>query len=654
MASDRISSILAADFGSVKTRVVLFDVVDGEYRLVAHAGGRTTLGYPDDDLSVGLRRLLTDITGFTGREFYNQMGRVVTPEDRSRNGVDYFITTASAGRPIRAILVGLVPEISITSALRAMSGTYIEMVSQFHLRDGMSEHERLNAIMLGRPDIIFVAGGTDGGAFTALEEILDVVELGLRVQEESLRPMIVFAGNNSLHNYMEHRFGELTQVLISENIRPDMRHEVLDHAQAVLAEAFDTHRETHGLAFSSVGDMSSTGLLPTAQSYNVITEYYARTGGKNVISLDMGSTSTILSASFDGETSTQIDTGIGLGQSAITLLDATGKESIADWLPFYPEAGEIRNYAMNKLSRPASVPMALRDMFIEQAFMRAGIRHMVRSARKNWKNVKPAGLLPPVDLVVIGGGAMNGPGHGGYEMMLIADCLQPTGITEIKADRYGVIPPLNAIARSQPDAAVHIMDGDSLEHVGTLISLEGRSNREGIAAKLTITLDGEPAKIDLKIGEILRLDVPRTFELQIRINCQRNFRVAGKRRLKLTLHGGTGGIMIDARGRSLDAPDSVEKRMELLPKWIMESTDEELPELPEEWAITQEEPEQDIDIFAIAEEEAEPEPTKKEAKAVPAEKSDLFEDSEVDLFAEDESGSDTGSNDDDDLRGLFD
>lgn len=656
MASNRVSSILAADFGSVQTRVVLFDVVDGEYRLVAHASGRTTLGYPDDDLNVGLRRLLTDISTVTGRQFYNQMGRIITPEDRNRNGVDYFVTTASAGRPIRAILVGLVPEISITSALRAMSGTYIETVAQFHLRDGMSEEERLNAILLGRPDLIFVSGGTDGGAVTALEDMLDVLELGLHIQNEDLRPPILFAGNNKLHNIIHERFDELTEVLISENIRPTMQSELLDSARFALGKVYDEHHETHGVAFTAVGEMSSTGLLPTAQSYSLVSEYFAQTTKQNVITIDMGSTSTILTASFNGETSTQISTTKGLGQSTITLVDDIGEDTIAEWLPYFPLGSEIRNYALNKLSRPASIPMDLRDMFMEQAIMRVGLRDMVDSARKTWKGVPSVGVLPPVGLIVLGGGALNGAGHAAYDMMLVADCLQPTGITEIKADRHGIIPSLGAIAHAQADAAVHILDGNNLEHLGTLISLEGTATGEGIAANMVVTIDGEPNKRPLRIGEIFTLGVPHTFELTLKISCKRGFRVNGKRSIKLTLTGGTGGIMIDARGRSFNAPATVADRIQMLPEWIAGATDEPALELPEDWAIDANEPlsetenleeglfapttEPEGDIFADLESE-----------------SDLAE-SEADLddlFGE-EDDDESGQDDDelDSLRDLFD
>ncbi|MGJ3239722.1 MAG: glutamate mutase L [Anaerolineae bacterium] len=623
MAINRVSSILAADFGSVQTRVVLFDVVDGEYRMVAHAAGRTTLGYPDDDLNVGLRRLLQQITQVTGRQFYNQHGRVITPEDRSRNGVDYFVTTASAGRPIRAIVVGLVPEISITSALRAISGTYIETVAQFHLRDGLSEEDRLNAVMLGRPDLIFIAGGTDGGAFTALKTILDVIELGLKIKAPSQRPPIVYAGNNTLRTHVESTFTELTKVLMSDNIRPGIDDEALDTVQDVLGKAYDEHRENQGVAFSDVSEMSSTGLLPTAQSYGLVADYFAKTRHTNVMAVDMGGAATILAATFNDRTTTQISTTKGLGQSIVTLINDTDEAAIAEWLPYYPLGSEIRNYALNKLARPASIPMSLRDLFMEQALMRVAIRQMVEDGRQTWKGVPTVGSLPAVGLIIIGGGALNGAGHPAYDMMLIADCLQPIGVTDIKADRHGIIPPMGAIARTQADATVQILDGDNLEHLGSLISLEGSANQTGIAAKLTIITDEQTVTYDLKAGELLSLSLPYQFSLTLKINCKRGFRINGKRSMKLTLNGGTAGILIDARGRPLPPPTSVTDRIRLLPHWIASATDDPILELPQDWAI-------DHNMPSIPE----PEAIEKSQKAKQGSIFDPTTEPEGDIFAE--------------------
>jgi len=659
MAINRVSSILAADFGSSLTRVVLFDVVDGEYRVVAHASGRTTQGYPDDDLNVGLRRLLSNITKVTGRQFYNQIGRVVTPEDRNRNGVDYFITTASAGRPIRAIVVGLVPEISITSALRAMSGTYVETVAEFHLRDGYSEEDRLNAIILGRPDLIFVAGGTNDGAVTALKEILGVVELGLKIQDEDLRPPLLYAGNKALQGYISETFGDLTEVLMSGNIRPKMERESFDSAQAALGKAYDEHRETHGVAFGTVGEMSSTGILPTAQSYGLITEYYAQTHKANIVAMDIGSTSAVLAASFHGQTSTQISTTKGLGQSAVTLIDDVGEDAIAKWLPYYPTGSEIRNYALNKLARPASIPMNERHLFMEQAMIRTAMRQMVEAGRHTWKGVPQSGLLPHIETVIVGGSALQGTGNAPYDMMLIADCLQPVGITEIKVDRHGVIPAMSAIARVQPDAAVQIMDGNSLEHMGTLISLEGQAS--GISPDTVVATmvveniqdeeTGKSLSKDITVNSLFSLPVPLNFELKLRIKCKRGFKINGKSRLRQTIFG---TVLIDARGRSFDAPLTVEERMRLLPQWIADASDDPVMKLPAEWATDSTQPAEVI----------KPEEEIVVAAPQPDAEDDLFEDFDDDdgelaeaefdpgefMFDEDE----TYDEEDDDLGSLRD
>lgn len=660
MAINRVSSILAADFGSVLTRVVLFDVVDGEYRLVAHASGRTTQGYPDDDLNVGLRRLLGTIRNVTGRQFYNQIGRVVTPEDRNRNGIDYFITTASAGRPIRAIVVGLVPEISISSAIRAMSGTYIETVAEFHLRDGYSEEDRLNAIILGRPDLIFVAGGTNDGAVTALKEILSVVELGLQIQDEDLRPPVLYAGNKALQGYITETFGDLTDVLMSSNVRPAMDREFFDSAQAALGKAYDEHRESHGVAFGTVGEMSSTGILPTAQSYSLIAEYYAQTRQANIVAMDIGSTSTVLVGSFNGQTNTQISTTKGLGQSAITLIDEVGEEAIAQWLPYYPAGSEIRNYALNKLSRPASIPMNLRDMFMEQAMIRTAMRQMVAEGRHHWKGVNPVGLLPHIDTIIVGGSALQGAGNAPYDMMMVADCLQPVGITEIKADRHGVIPAISAIARVQPDAAVQIMDGNSLEHLGTLFSLEGQAT--GLASDTVVAEmvfeniededTGKPLSKEIPVNSLFSLPVPNTFELKLKITCKRGFRINGKRSLRITIYG---TVLIDARGRTLNAPETVEARIALLPQWIADASDDPLMELPEDWAIDSSQDDDDDEIFTEDDDVDEAGQSTADDEALFADVGngeDELAESEVDLddlFADDEDADDLGS-----LRDLLD
>jgi hypothetical protein len=585
MAANRLGTILTADFGSVHTRAVLIDVVDGEYRLVAREAGLTTLGYPVDELNLGLKRLLQQMTDVTGRNFYNQIGRIIIPEDAERNGVDTFITTASAGRPIRAVVVGLMPDISITSALRAMSGTYIEATAQIHLRDGQTDEERLNAVLLSRPDLLLIVGGTDKGAKTALLELLKIVQLALQITERELRPNIIFSGNKELHEPIKALFADLTNVMLTENLRPKMEEESFESISLELDKAYDKHRETHGDAFRLVSDMSSTGLLPSAQSYALVAEYFAKSRKGNVIAVDMGSSSSVMVGVFNGQASTRISTTKGLGHSAESLRQELGEDAIAAWLPYYPQPSEIHNYALNKLSRPYTIPLDNRDLFMEHAFLRAGLRRMANEARALWHQLEPRGALPPVKLIVAGGSALTNTGDPAYNIMLIADCLQPTGVTEIKGDPYGLIPAIGAIAKMNPSAAVQLLEGGNLEHYGTLLSLDGNPKAGRTVAHLKIVTEGgERINREIKGGEILSL--PDEFTLKVQLSMSRGFAVAGKGTIKLEIKAGTGCLVIDARGRNFNAPGTVEERAKVLPVWIQKTTgNPNTIEIPADWLM---------------------------------------------------------------------
>ncbi|MCA9913194.1 MAG: glutamate mutase L, partial [Anaerolineae bacterium] len=271
------SSILAADFGSVNTRVMLFDLVQGRYRLIAQESGLTTLNDTADDVSVGLQQLLRRIERYAGRKLYSSDGRLMIPEDVEHNGVDAFITTASAGRPMRAVLVSLIPEVSLSTSLRTIDSAYVEPVAEVHLRDGRTEQERLNALLKNRPNLIFISGGVERGAQEAMQQMLQLVHLALKITPQGQRPLVIYGGNSALSAKVHGLLGELTQVFVADNIRPGIAEEDFESAEVALGRAFDQYRDSADEGFHTVSEMSSTGILPTAQSYEVLAEYLRKT-----------------------------------------------------------------------------------------------------------------------------------------------------------------------------------------------------------------------------------------------------------------------------------------------------------------------------------------------------------------------------------------
>jgi len=76
--SNTLHSVLAVDFGSVNTRLVLIDLVDGQFRLVTSTQTRTTLNPPIGDVTIGLSRAIANLEEITDRPMINEEGGLIS------------------------------------------------------------------------------------------------------------------------------------------------------------------------------------------------------------------------------------------------------------------------------------------------------------------------------------------------------------------------------------------------------------------------------------------------------------------------------------------------------------------------------------------------------------------------------------------------
>ncbi|RMF80039.1 MAG: hypothetical protein D6737_09510 [Chloroflexi bacterium] len=581
----RFGSILGIDFGNVYTRVVLLDLVDGNYRLVARSMARTTLEEPYKDITIGLKRAVAELSELTGRRLMNEHGDIIKPEQIDRSGVDQIVMTASVGRAMRTVLIGLVPDVSIESGLRATDGTYVEVVRTISLEDDLSDEELLNAILISRPDLIFIVGGTEGGAEDPLLDMARVVRMALSLISRRQKPSVIYAGNSALVRQMRLLFGNLDGVnlFIAPNVRPTLENEQLEKAQLQLALAFNKQGALFGRGLDSVVKQSRLGILPTGQSYDLIVEYLGQTRPKeNVVAIDVGSAVTTMSVSIQGETSTTIRTDIGSGHSAHSLLEIVGTEAVRRWLPFYITQDDLESYALNKMLRPASIPQSVQDLYLEYGFVRAGVEKMIALSRPRWPG-KNAEKTPSFGMVIGAGAALTQSGRDGYDALVLLDGLQPVGVSALFVDPYGLIPALGAVVRLYPEAVVQILDGANLEQMGTCISASGRPKRGRTALRVKIKLDdGEEIKHDVPGGSIwvYPLGIGQSAEVEVRSG--RGLTIGDKGRVKQRMEGGTVGLIFDARGRPLVLPNDIARRAELLPLWISQITGDEMRPIPEE------------------------------------------------------------------------
>ncbi len=578
------SSILAVDFGSVHTRVLLVDTVDGIYRLIARAIVRSTGGFPAGDIMLGLRQGVQRIEQITGRTLLDATGDVITPEGINRQGVDYFLATASGGRSLRAVLVGLMPGVSLESGRHAIEGSYIDIVDTISLRDDRNDQDKLNAILLTDPDLIFITGGTDGGAVEPLQDILDVVQLAVISAPDDNCPTVIYAGNNRAISQVQQTFDGLTQLLIADNVRPSLEEEYLRSAQLRIAQAFDAYKEAQGRGFEQVAAQSSIGMLPTAQSYRTVTRFLgvADEDIDTLAVIDVGSASSVLSTyqkrTRDTDKS-QIRTDIGMGQAAVSLVERTDIEQFRRWIPFGIARADLMNYALNKQLHPGSIPTNRREMYIEHALLRIGIETLLYDQRPGWRTNPP-----PLDRIIGVGSSLAGTGSAGGSAMLLMDALQPRGITDLYTDPHGLIAAMGAISYVVPEAVVQLVQGGNLDFIGTVFSLEGAPHYGEKAGKYRIEYGRDDyIEGDITGGAIYLLELPVGRTATVRISgLRRGVQVNGRGRIRQKVRGGTAGVIIDARGRPIPLETTLENRARFITAWYEFVTAVEHPTPPDD------------------------------------------------------------------------
>jgi len=572
-------ALLGAEFGSVWTRVLLLDVVDNEYRIVARTEGLTTLGAPVNDVLIGLRRLLRDMTASGVRQLLDEHGQLITPERDDRSGVDAFLATTSAGRALRALLVGLLPQTSLRAARLALSRTSVDIVEQIHLLDGRDEEARLNALILSRPDLVLIVGGTEGGAQERLAKLVKDVQFAVALMDRTQRPVIVYGGNQALAQEVQERFEGLCECILTPNLLPAVGTMSLDGAQKAIASAYDAFFKRRDARFSTLGRLSAVGLRLSAESYGLLAEYWHRAYRQDVALVDLGSASALIAYATNAGLQLRMDARLGQGHSADTALESVGEDALAAWLPFHPQAQEIRHYALNKTLRPATIPMSARELYLEHALARANLRYLLNESR-----LGPAQGFAPQRILVCGA-TLTRSGDAFHNLLLLADCLQPLGLAEVYADSYGAAAILGAVAQTNSAAFAQISE-TAFTRLGVLISLNGSLSPERRAARLLIkTEGGERLKAEIKGGHLLSLPLPAGTRLEITLTTSRGVQVGGKSRLRLSLEGGEGGILIDARGRAFQPAQDVATRAENLATWYHEATDQAKPEIPPDWLI---------------------------------------------------------------------
>jgi len=200
---------LFIDFGSTFTKAIVIDL-DGE-RVVGRAQSPSTV---ETDITVGLNAVLDEIN----------KAREVEPACR------YKLACSSAAGGLRMVTIGLVPDLTAEAAKRAALGAGAKVVGVFSYKVTRKELHELETMV---PDIVLLAGGTDGG------DQETILHNATSLSGCNLHAPIVVAGNKVASDEIQAILASgHKEYIITDNVMPEMGVLEVDKARSIIREVF--------------------------------------------------------------------------------------------------------------------------------------------------------------------------------------------------------------------------------------------------------------------------------------------------------------------------------------------------------------------------------------------------------------------------------
>ena len=570
-------SILAIDVGATVTRAVLFDVVEGQYRFVASGQAPSTAEAPFKDIGIGVREAITNLQNVTGTLLLGAHdNNLIAPAQPDGSGVDAVVATISAGPAVKTVVVGLLADVSVQSARRLTESSYSRIVDTLDLSDHRRPDQQMDSIVRSRPDLVVLAGGTDGGASRSIQKMLEAVGLACYLMPLEKRPMVLYAGNQKLANDVKELLGgHAGKVEVSYNVRPSLETEDLEPGRHELALLITKLRQRQIKGVEELNLWTAGNLLPTAYAQGRIIRFLSKLyeSTRGLLCVNVGASATSVAAGFAGDLTLGVYPQYGLGENIAGLLQQTEIENIMRWLQLDISANMLREYLFQKSLYPSSIPATKDEQAISQAVARQALYMAVRTAQKDFPphaRSSQNGVMPPLDLILGGGGVVSEGTSLGQSLLLLLDAIQPVGIMPVLLDQNNLLPLLGVAASRSHYLPVQVIESGAFIGLGTVVSVITSANYgdQVLRARLSYA-DGTEARAEVKFGglEILPLPNGQTARLSLQPFHRADAGLGPGKSGTVTVTGGALGVVIDARGRPLQIPSDPVRRRELMKRW---------------------------------------------------------------------------------------
>ena len=592
----KLRSILATDCGSTTTKAILIEFIDGEYRLTYRGEAPTTVEAPFEDVTRGVLNATMEIEELSGRKILD--GDNICSPQKGDNGVDIYISTSSAGGGLQMMVAGVVKSMTGESAERAALGAGSIVMDVLASNDGRKPHEKITRIRQLRPDMILLSGGIDGGTtkhVIELAEILAAANPQPRLGQDYKLP-VIYAGNKKATSNIEKTLGKLTDLDVTENIRPVLEQENLKPSRDKIHDLFMEHVMQQAPGYKKLMSWTDAPIMPTPGAVGALIEMVAKKEDISVVGVDIGGATTDIFSVFQEQFNRTVSANLGMSYSICNVLAEASLPNVLRWVPFDIDEKELTNRIGNKMIRPTTVPQSLEELVIEQAIAREALRLSFiqhKAFAVNLKGVQKERTISDafeqsdsgqslvdmmeLDLIVGSGGVLSHAPRREQSAKMLIDSFLPEGITSLAVDSIFMMPQLGVMANIENEeiseqariAALEVFEKDCLIRLGTCIAPVGKLSSSEVPLHINLEFkNGEKKDIEVRYGELSQIEAAYE-EIKAVLTPAKGVDVgAGQgEQIITTIYGGQVGIVFDGRGRPLEIDSSSSKRILDLKKW---------------------------------------------------------------------------------------
>jgi uncharacterized protein (TIGR01319 family) len=452
---------LLIDFGSTYTKLRAVDL--GEGKLLGSGQGPSTV---TNDITVGMQAALDDLEERLG----------ALPDFK------YRLASSSAAGGLKMVTVGLVQELTAEAARLAALGAGARLVDTFAY--SLSKRD-MGKIIAHDPDIILLAGGTDGGNSDVI-----LHNAAMLASAELTCPIIV-AGNRSASDDAEQILRDADKdVRVTDNVMPALGTLEIEPARAAIRNVF-IDRIVHAKGLDRAHDFFDELLMPTPAAVLEAAKLLSEGTGKReglgpLLLVDIGGATTDVHSVATGEPiegrvmqqglpepylKRTVEGDLGMRHNAKAIIEAAGEGTIADLAGTTPaKVDSLRKKVVEDVERlPQGNEESAFDAALAQSAIRiavtrhAGTVEIVHTVNGPVAAQRGKDLSPVATVIGTGGALVYGRNPSSILSGSIYNEDEPGSLRprnpELLVDKDYVLYAAGLLAEAEPEAAFDFAQG---------------------------------------------------------------------------------------------------------------------------------------------------------------------------------------------------